>query len=37
MTPENKSSLYWTGGVMAAVVAAVLVLWAAGVFAGTAV
>lgn len=32
MTPENKNSMYWTTGAMAAIVAVLAVLWALGVF-----
>ena len=32
MTPENKNTMYWTGGAMAAIVALLAVLWALGVF-----
>jgi hypothetical protein len=31
MTPETRKSTIWTGGVLAAVVVVVAVLWAAGV------
>ena len=30
MTPENKKTTYWTGGVLAVVIAAMVILWAAG-------
>lgn len=31
MTPENKKTTYWTGGVLAAIVVVIAILWAAGV------
>jgi type IV secretory pathway TrbD component len=32
MTPETKKSIYWTAGVLAALVVLVAILWLAGVF-----
>ncbi len=32
MTPETKKSIYWTAGVLAALVVLVAILWVAGVF-----
>ena len=32
MTPENKSTMYWTGGAMAAIVVLIVILWAIGLF-----
>ena len=35
MTPENKTTMYWTGGAMAAIIALLLILWATGMFQAT--
>lgn len=32
MTPENKNTIYWTSGAMAAIAAVLAVLWALGLF-----
>jgi hypothetical protein len=32
MTPENKKSLYWTAGILAAAIVVVAILWAVGIF-----
>ena len=32
MTPETKKTTYWTGGLMAVLIAALVVLWAVGIF-----
>ncbi len=32
MTPENKSTIYWTTGAMAAIAAVLAVLWFLGIF-----
>ncbi len=36
MTTDDKKALYWTGGVTAAIIAIVAVVWLAGGFASTA-
>jgi hypothetical protein len=30
MTPENKKTTYWTGGILAVLIAAMAILWATG-------
>jgi hypothetical protein len=37
MKPEDKKTLIWTGGIMAALAAALAVLWATGVLQAVAV
>jgi hypothetical protein len=32
MTPETKKSTLWTGGILAALIVVIAILWAAGVF-----
>jgi len=31
MTPETKKTIYWTGGAVAALIAVLAILWAAGI------
>ena len=32
MTPETKKTTVWTGGILAAVIVVLVILWAVGVF-----
>ncbi len=32
MTPDNKHTIYWTSGTMAAILTVLVILWAMGVF-----